>query len=171
MIALVTVLSDKDWSLLGLNKNNTKFAIIAIMMSIMTILRIVICFQRKQEGTIKRFGACIGLCWGWKKEQTPSIPNKSSMINTQQHKYNEVQPVTTIKLFHGKLVAVNPLHTIVFGVVRHQTVLQSKMALAPSWFLRIQMPARECCCKKCNSCKTNATHRQTSDSNNCSNNK
>jgi hypothetical protein len=45
---------------------------------------------------------------------------------------------TAIKLFLRELVAVNPLYTIVFGVANHQTVVQSKMALAPSRLIEFQ---------------------------------
>jgi hypothetical protein len=58
------------------------------------------------------------------------------MINTRLLNHDEVQAVTAIKRLSREGVAVNPLHTIVFGVAKQQTVVQSKMALAPSRFLK-----------------------------------
>ncbi len=54
------------------------------------------------------------------------------MIDARWLNHDEVQLVTAIKLFLREQVAVNLLHTIVFGVANHQTAVQSKMALVPS---------------------------------------
>ncbi len=60
------------------------------------------------------------------------------MIDARWQNHYEVQSVTAIKRFLRERVAVNQLHTIVFGVANNQTNVQSKMALAPSRLLEFQ---------------------------------
>ncbi len=99
------------------------------MISIITILRIVICFQRRNMCTVKRFGPGVGFCGGREKEQNPCILNwiwrghESTIFNTWRPSHNEVQSVAAVKWFRRERVAVNPLHTIVFGVAKYQTVV------------------------------------------------
>ncbi len=57
---------------------------------------------------------------------------KTSMIDSRWSNHNEVQSMTEVKRFRREWIAVDPLHTIVLGVSRHQTVVQSKTALALS---------------------------------------
>ncbi len=119
------------------------------MISIITIIRIVICFQCRHESTVKRFGACVGLCGGREKEQNPCVPNwvwrdhESTIFNTWRPNHNEVQSLTAVKWFRRERVAVNPLHTIVLGVAKHWTVVKCEVALALSWVFQIQ------CLKQC----------------------
>ncbi len=92
---------------------------IITIISIITILRIVICFQRRHESTVKRIGPGVGLCGGREKEQNPCVPNwiwrdhESTICNTWRPNHNEVQLVAAVKWFCRERVAVNPLHTIV----------------------------------------------------------
>ena len=64
------------------------------IISIITILRIVICFQRRHESTVKRFGPSVGLCWGREKEQNPCVPHwiwrdhESTIVNTWRPNHN-----------------------------------------------------------------------------------
>ncbi len=117
-------------------------------MTIITILRIIVCLQCWHEGTIKRLRPSVGLCWGWEQKQNPSIPNRirrdheSFLINTRRPNHNEVQSVTAIKQFCRERVAVNPFHSIVLCVFKHQTIVRSRMTLAPSWFRQFQ------CCRQ-----------------------
>ncbi len=88
----------------------------------------------------------VSACAEWDQEQNPIIPNRtqrdheSSIINTQWPNHNEVQLVTqaAIKRFCRKRVAVTPLHTIVLYVSKHQSIVPSKLAPAPSWFRQFQ---------------------------------
>ena len=121
-------------------------AIIAIMciIQIITIFRIVICFQRRHECTVKRFRPGVGLWCGSEKKQNPFIPNwiwrdhEGSIINTWRPNHYEVQSVAAVKWFCRERVAVNPLHTIVLGVTKHQTVKEWEMALALCWICQFQ---------------------------------
>ncbi len=47
------------------------------------------------------------------------------MIDASWLNHDEVELVTAIKRFLREQVAVNPLHTIVFGVANRQTAVQS----------------------------------------------
>ena len=49
--------------------------------------------------------------------------HKSTIFNTWRSDHNEVQSVAVVKWFSRELVAVNPLHTIVLGVAKYQTVV------------------------------------------------
>ncbi len=117
---------------------------ILTIMTIITIFRIVVCFQRWHECTVKRFGPGVCLWCGWEKEQNPCIPNwiwrhhEVSMVETRRPNHDEVQAVTAIKRLRRKWVAVNPLHTIVLGVTKHQTVVRWEMALALRWICQVQ---------------------------------
>jgi hypothetical protein len=46
--------------------------------------------------------------------------------------------VVAVKRFLRKGVSVHPLHSFVFGVAQHQTVVKSKTTLAPGRGLRFQ---------------------------------
>ena len=50
----------------------------------------------------------------------------------------EGHAMTSIKLFCRKQIAVNPLNPTVLGVPQHQTIEQSKMALALGRLLQFQ---------------------------------
>ncbi len=54
-----------------------------------------------------------------------------------------VQPVAAVKRFLRKGVAVNRLHSFVFVVAQHRTVVESKMTLAPRRGLQFQ-GVRQC---------------------------
>jgi hypothetical protein len=92
---------------------------ILTIMTTITIFRIVVCFLRWHECTVKRFGPGVSLWCGWEKEQNPCMPNwiwrhhEGSMVETRRPNHDEVQAVTAIKRLRRKRVAVNPLHTIV----------------------------------------------------------
>jgi hypothetical protein len=47
--------------------------------------------------------------------------------------------MTSIEHFLWKRIAVNPLHTLVFGVSQHQTFEQCKMTLALGRFLQLNL--------------------------------
>ncbi len=121
-----------------------KIMSISAIMTIITIFRIVVCFQCWHKCTVKRFGPGVGLWCGWEKKQNPCIPNwiwrhhKGSMVETRRPYHDEVQAVTAIKRLHRKRVAVNSLHTIVLDVTKHQTVVQWEMALALRWICEVQ---------------------------------
>ncbi len=55
-----------------------------------------------------------------------------------KNNHDWVQPVADVKRFLRKGVAVHPLHSFVFGVAQHQTVVTSEMTLAPGRGLRFQ---------------------------------
>ncbi len=83
------------------------------IISIITILRIVIYFQRRHESTFKRFGPSVGLCGDREKEQNPCVPNwiwrdhECIIVNTWRPNHKEVQSVTAVKWFRRERVAVN----------------------------------------------------------------
>ncbi len=125
------------------------FSVIEIIVIIVTILRIVICFQRWYECTFEGLWSSVSHCRCWKQKQNPSIPdsiwrhNKGAIIHPQLSDHDHVQAMTAVKGFGGKWIAVNPLETIVFGMTQHQTVIQSKMTLAAGWFLEFLCLASE----------------------------
>jgi hypothetical protein len=113
---------------------------------IITILRIVECFQRQYECAFEGLGSSVSHSRCWEQKQTPSIPdsvwlhNKRAIIDTGRPDRDYVQAMTAVKGFGGKWIAVNRLDTlaIVFCMTKHQTVIQSKMTLASGWFLEFQ---------------------------------
>ena len=106
------------------------------IMHLITILRIIVCFQRRHKGTIEGLGSSVCCSRGRKKEQFPSIPDctgrndKGSMVDTRWPNHDEVQAVSAVKRLRRKRVAVYPLHTFDLGVSQHQTIIQSEMPLA-----------------------------------------
>ena len=111
---------------------------------IITIFRIIICFQGWYEGTIEGLGSSVGHSRSREQEQDTSIPdwlwryNESSIIDAWRPNHDEVHSMTSIEHFWRKRIAVNPLHTLVLGVPQHQTIEQSKMALALGRLLQFQ---------------------------------
>ena len=114
------------------------------VMHLITILRIIVCFQRRHKGTFEGLGSSVCCSRGRKKEQYPSIPDctgrndKGSMVDTRWPNHDEVQAVTAVKRLRRKRVAVNPLHSFVLGVSQHQTIIQGEMPLAFGRFLQLQ---------------------------------
>ena len=112
-------------------------AIIAIIciIHIITIFRIIICFQGWNEGTIEGLGSSVGHSRSTEQEQYTSIPNcvwrynESSIIDARRPNHDGVHAMTSIEHFWRKRIAVNPLHTLVLGVPLHQTIEKCKMAL------------------------------------------
>ena len=121
-------------------------AIIAIIciIHIITIFRIIICFQGWNEGTIKGLGSSVGHNRSREQEQDTSIPdwlwryNESSIIDARRPNHDGVHGMTSKDHFWQKRVAVNPLHGHVLGVPQHQTIEKCKMALAFGRFLQLQ---------------------------------
>ena len=117
---------------------------IIYIMHLITILRIIVCFQRRHQGTLEGLGSSVCCCSGREKEQYPSIPDctgrndKGSMVDTRLPNHDEVQAVTAVKRLRRKRVAVNPLHSFVLGVSQHQTIIQGEMPLAFGRFLQHQ---------------------------------
>ncbi len=115
-----------------------------VIMPTISIRKIVVCFQCRHEGEIKRLGPRVGLHLCSEQELNPDIQNRirrklePSIINTSWMNHDEVQSVTAVKWFCRERVTVNPLHTVVLGVSKDQTVVQCKMALAPSGFRQFQ---------------------------------
>jgi hypothetical protein len=93
-------------------------------MHFITILRIIVCFQRRHKGTFEGLGSSVCCSRGRKNEQYPGIPDctgrndKGSMVDTWWPNHEEVQVVTAVKRLRRKRVAVYPLHTFVLGVGR-----------------------------------------------------
>ncbi len=56
--------------------------------------------------------------------------NYPMIVDTRRPNHDEVQAMTAIKRLCWKRATVNSLYTTVLGVTEHQTVVQSKMALA-----------------------------------------
>jgi hypothetical protein len=77
-------------------------------------------------------------------QRYPSIPDstgrhhKGSMADTRRSNHDEVQTVVAAKLFRRKRVAVYLLHTLVIGVSKHQTIIQSKIPTAFGQFFQLQ---------------------------------
>ena len=117
---------------------------IICVMRIMTIFRIIMCFQGWYKGTIERLGSSVGHSRSREQEQYTSIPywlwrhNESSIIDAGWPNHDGVHSMTSIEPFCPKWIAVNPLHTLVLGVIQDQTVEQCKMALASGRFLQLQ---------------------------------
>ncbi len=128
----------------------TRYFISAIicLIDIITILRIVVCFQRWYECAFEGLGSSVShhdsRCW--EQQQNLSIPdcilrhNKAAIIDTRWPNHDHVQAMAAVKGFGGKWIAVNSLDTIVFGMTQHQTVIQCKMPLAFGWLLEFQCP-------------------------------
>ena len=64
--------------------------------------------------------------------------NESSIIDAWWPNHDGVHSMTSVDHFCWKWIAVNPLHTLVLGVIQDQTVEQCKMALASGRFLQLQ---------------------------------
>ena len=111
---------------------------------IIAILVVIVCFQRRHQGTLEGLGSSVCCSSGREKEQYPSIPDctgrndKGSMVDTRWPNHDEVQAVTAVKRLRRKRVAVNPLHSFVLGVSQHQTIIQGEMPLAFGRFLQLQ---------------------------------
>ncbi len=107
------------------------------IMHIITIFWIVVCFQRRHKGTIEGLGSSVCHSRGWEQKQHTSISdsfrwyNKSSIVDSWRPNHDEVHSLTTVKRFCRKQVAVYPLHTLVLGVSKHQTIVLC-------WFLHLQ---------------------------------
>ncbi len=107
---------------------------------IITILRIVVCFQRRYECAFEGLGSSVGYSRCWEQKQNPGIPdsiwrhNKGAIIDTRRLDHDHIQAMTAVKGFgwirSWKWIAVNPLDTIVFCMTQHQTAIKSKMTLA-----------------------------------------
>jgi hypothetical protein len=64
--------------------------------------------------------------------------NESSIIDARRPNNDGVYAMTSIEHFVRKRIAVNPQHTLAFGVSQHQPIERCKMALAFGWFLQLQ---------------------------------
>ena len=64
--------------------------------------------------------------------------NESPIVDARRPNHDEVHSMTSMEHFRRKRIAVNPLHTLVLGVAQHQTIEQSKMALALGRLLQLQ---------------------------------
>ncbi len=77
------------------------------IMHIITILRIIVCFERRHKGAFEGIGSSVCCSRGRKKEQYPSIRDctgrnvKGSMVDTRWPNHDEVQAVTAVKGFAG----------------------------------------------------------------------
>ena len=120
--------------------------IIIDIINIITIIRIVVCFQCRYQCAFEGLGSSVSHSRCWEQKQTPSIPdsilrhNKGAIIDTRRPNHDHVQAMTAVEGFCGKWIAVNPLDTLVFSMTQHQTVIQSTMTLALGWFLEFQGP-------------------------------
>ena len=105
-------------------------------MYIITIIRIIVGFQGRDEGTLEGLGSSVCHIRSGELEQYTSIPdgigrdNESPIVDTRRPYHDEVQSVTAMERFSRKRIAVYALHPLVLGVPNHQTIEKIKMPLA-----------------------------------------